>query len=69
MPAGDRIQVAGTVIELLDREACRVELANGHRAICRSLRGQPADFQIGDRVTLELHPADLSRGRITGRPS
>ncbi|HEY0256125.1 MAG TPA: translation initiation factor IF-1 [Candidatus Methylacidiphilales bacterium] len=66
MSARDSIEVKGTVIEVLDREAYRIELANGHRAIARAGREISATYQPGDTVLLSFHPYDLSRGRIVG---
>jgi len=62
MPARDNIQAQGTVTEVLKHGACRVELDNGHRCIARAPEG--AHLSMGDRVQLEFHPYDLSRGRI-----
>jgi translation initiation factor IF-1 len=67
MPPRDNIQTRGTVTEILKDGAYRVELANGHRCIARASREHRLDFtdlSLGDRVQLEFHPYDLSRGRI-----
>jgi len=64
MAMGNEIQARGTVVEDLKHGAYRVELANGHRCIARAPDG--ADLSTGDRVQLEFHPYDLSRGRIVG---
>ena len=68
MPARDNTsRLKGTVIEVLKEGAYRVELANGHRCIARASRDDRSDFlklSTGDRVQLEFHPYDLSRGRI-----
>lgn len=64
MPARDSIEVKGTIIEVLDREAYRIELANGHRAIGRAGKEISSAYQTGDTVLLSFHPYDLSRGRI-----
>jgi translation initiation factor IF-1 len=58
----NQIQARGTVTEVLKHGAYRVELANGHRCIARAPDG--AHLSAGDRVQLEFHPYDLSRGRI-----
>jgi len=60
----NQIQARGTVVEVLKRGAYRVELANGHRCIARSLSLDGAHLSLGDLVQLEFHPYDLSRGRI-----
>ena len=67
MPPRDNLQVKGTVIEVLKHGAYRVELANGHRCIARASGEHRLNFIRlfpGDRVQLEFHPYDLSRGRI-----
>jgi translation initiation factor IF-1 len=67
MANGNEIQARGTVVEDLKHGAYRVELANGHRCIARASRDDRLDFNDlapGDRVQLEFHPYDLSRGRI-----
>jgi translation initiation factor IF-1 len=55
------------VVEILKHGAYRVELANGHRCIARAsgeLRLNFVRLFPGDRVQIEFHPYDLSRGRI-----
>jgi len=55
------------VTEVLAHGAYRVELANGHRCIARASGEHRLNFirlSPGDRVQLEFHPYDLSRGRI-----
>jgi translation initiation factor IF-1 len=64
MPARDSIEAKGTIIEVLDREAYRVELANGHRAIARAGKEISTPYRPGNTVLLAFHPYDLSRGRI-----
>ena len=69
MPARDSIEVKGTVIDVLKHGAYRVELANGHRFIAKTsgeARLKAVEFAPGDRVSVEFHPYDLSRGRIVG---
>ena len=66
-PPANEIQARGTVVEILQQGAFRVELANGHRCIARvSGEHRHKDIQLspGDPVQLEFHPYDLSRGRI-----
>ncbi len=70
MPEGDTIQVEGTVVELLPNTMFRVELANGHRLLAHISGKMRLNFiriLPGDRVTVEMSPYDLSKGRITFR--
>jgi translation initiation factor IF-1 len=62
----NQIRARGTVVEVLQRDAYRIELANGHRAIVRPGRKETASWVTGDSVEVEFHPYDLSRGRIVG---
>jgi translation initiation factor IF-1 len=67
MAAAQQIQAQGTVVEVLKHGAYRVALANGHRCIAKasgSVRLDFVKFSPGDKVSLEFHPYDLSRGRI-----
>ncbi len=68
----DAVEVEGTVVEPLPNASFRVELDNGHRVmayICGKMRRNGVYIRIlrGDRVTVELSPYDLTRGRITYR--
>lgn len=66
MPREACFKVEGIIVEVLPNMIFRVELKNRHRLIAhlaRSLRGQ-AQFNPGDRVTLQVTPFDLSSGRI-----
>ena len=60
----------GKVEELLRNSTFRVVLVNGH-SVLATIAGKMRKFRIrvlaGDRVTCELSPYDLSRGRITYR--
>ena len=64
------IELEGTVLEPLPNAMFRVELENGH-VILAHISGKMRMHYIrilpGDRVTVELSPYDLSRGRITYR--
>ena len=66
----DKIEVEGTVIELLPNTQFKVELDNGHQVLAY-LSGRMRKYYIrillGDRVRVELTPYDLERGRITYR--
>ena len=64
------IQVEGTVVEPLPNASFRVELENGHRVLAHisgKMRMNFIKILPGDKVTVELSPYDLSRGRITYR--
>jgi translation initiation factor IF-1 len=70
MPKEDAIQVEGTVLETLPNAMFRVELENGHKVLAHisgKMRMHFIKILPGDRVTVELSPYDLSRGRITYR--
>ena len=70
MAKEDVIQVEGTVVETLPNAMFRVELDNGHRVLAHvsgKMRMHFIKILPGDRVTLELSPYDLTRGRITYR--
>ena len=70
MTKEEKIEVEGRVVEALPNAMFRVELENGHTALVH-LTGKMRKFRIkiilGDEVTVELSPYDLSRGRITFR--
>jgi translation initiation factor IF-1 len=68
--AKDAIEMQGTVTEVLPDTNFRVELENGHEVlayISGRMRKNYIRILEGDRVTVELSPYDLSRGRITYR--
>lgn len=70
MAKEDMIEVEGTVIESLPNTMFQVELAGGHRVLAHisgKLRMNFIKILPGDKVTLEMSPYDLSRGRITWR--
>jgi translation initiation factor IF-1 len=66
----EAIEVEGTVIEPLPNAMFQVKLDNDH-VVLAHISGKMRKFYIrilpGDRVTVELSPYDLSRGRITYR--
>ncbi|HKL20894.1 MAG TPA: translation initiation factor IF-1 [Tichowtungia sp.] len=70
MTKEEAIEVEGTVVEPLPNAMFRVELDNGH-VVLAHISGKMRKYYIrilpGDRVTVELSPYDLSRGRITYR--
>jgi len=62
------IRVMGTVVEKLPNAFFRVELQNGHEVIAHvsgKIRMRFIKVMSGDKVTVELSPYDLTRGRIT----
>jgi translation initiation factor IF-1 len=66
----DVIEVEGKVIEPLPNAMFRVELENGHKILAHvsgKIRMNYIKILPGDRVTVELSPYDLTRGRITYR--
>jgi len=66
----DVIEVEGTVIEALPNAMFQVELDNGHKVLAHisgKLRMNFIRILPGDKVTIELSPYDLTRGRITWR--
>ena len=70
MAKEDMIEVEGTVLETLPNAMFRVELANGHRVLAHlsgKMRMHFIKILPGDRVTVQLSPYDLNRGRITYR--
>jgi translation initiation factor IF-1 len=70
MAKEEAIEVEGTVIEPLPNAMFRVELPNGHRVLAHisgKMRMHFIRILPGDKVTVELSPYDLSRGRIVYR--
>jgi translation initiation factor IF-1 len=64
------VVVEGTVVETLPNAMFRIELEGGHKVLAH-VSGKMRMYYIkilpGDKVTVELSPYDLSRGRITYR--
>jgi translation initiation factor IF-1 len=70
MPKEDNIQMEGKVVETLPNTTFRVELDNGHVVLAHisgRMRKHYIRILTGDRVTVELTPYDLTKGRITYR--
>ena len=70
MPKEEAIEVEGVVIETLPNAMFRVELENGHRVlghISGKMRKHFIKILPGDKVSVELSPYDLTRGRIVYR--
>ena len=66
----DVIEIEGTVIEALPNANFQVELANGHKILAHvsgKLRMNYIRIVPGDKVTVEMSPYDLTKGRITWR--
>ena len=64
------IKVDGTILETLPNATFRVELENGHKVLAHvsgKMRMHFIKILPGDKVTIELSPYDLTRGRITYR--
>lgn len=70
MSKQDVIEVQGTVVEAYPNTMFKVELENGHEILAHisgKLRMHYIRILPGDKVTLELSPYDLTRGRIIWR--
>ena len=70
MAKEEAIQVEATVLEPLPNAMFRVELENGHNVLAHisgKMRMNFIRILPGDKVTVELSPYDLTRGRITYR--
>ncbi len=70
MSKDDAIQMDGKVVEALPNAMFRVELSNGYQIMAHisgKMRQNFIRIYPGDKVTVELSPYDLTRGRITWR--
>ena len=70
MAMEDCVEVEGTVVEPLPNAMFRVELENGHKVLAHvsgKMRMKFIRILPGDRVTIQLSPYDLTRGRIVWR--
>ena len=70
MSKEDVIELEGTVVESLPNAMFQVELQNGHKILAHisgKLRMNFIRILPGDKVTIEMSPYDLTRGRITWR--
>jgi len=66
----DVLELEGTVVETLPNAMFKVELENGHQILAHisgKLRMNFIKILPGDKVTIEMSPYDLTRGRITWR--
>ena len=70
MAKEDVLEVEGTVLEALPNAMFQVELENGHKILAHlsgKLRMHYIRILPGDKVTVEISPYDLTKGRITWR--
>jgi translation initiation factor IF-1 len=70
MAREDLIEFNGVVVEVLPNTMFRVELQNGHKIIAYTsgrMRKNKIRILAGDKVTVEMTPYDLAKGRITFR--
>lgn len=70
MAKDDVIEIEGTVVETLPNAMFKVKLENGHEVLAHvsgKIRMHYIRILPGDKVTVELSPYDLTRGRITYR--
>ena len=70
MSKDDVIEMEGKVVEALPNAMFQVELPNGHQILAHisgKMRMNFIRIYPGDKVTIELSPYDLTRGRITWR--
>ncbi|EFU67874.1 MULTISPECIES: translation initiation factor IF-1 [Aggregatibacter] len=70
MAKEDSIEMQGTILETLPNTMFRVELENGHVVIAHisgKMRKNYIRILTGDKVTVEMTPYDLSKGRIVFR--
>lgn len=70
MAKEDVIEIEGTVLETLPNAMFKVELENGHEILAHvsgKIRMNYIRILPGDKVTVEMSPYDLTRGRITYR--
>jgi translation initiation factor IF-1 len=70
MSKEDQIEAEGTIVEPLPNATFRVELANGHKILAHvsgKMRMNFIRLLPGDKVTVQLSPYDLSKGRIIYR--
>lgn len=70
MAKQDVIELEGTVLDTLPNAMFKVEIENGHEILAHvsgKIRMNYIRILPGDKVTVEMSPYDLSRGRITYR--
>ena len=70
LPKEENIEIEGVVVESLPNAMFRVELENGHKILAHisgKMRMHYIRILPGDKVTVDMSPYDLTRGRITYR--
>ncbi|NLG52456.1 MAG: translation initiation factor IF-1 [Clostridiales bacterium] len=70
MAKDDVIELEGTVVEALPNAMFHVDIGNGHKILAHisgKLRMNFIRILPGDKVTIQMSPYDLTRGRITWR--
>jgi len=70
MPSDDVIEAMGLVVKVLPATMYNVRLENGHEVLAHisgKMRKHFIKITTGDKVTIEISPYDLSKGRITFR--
>ena len=70
MAKSDRIEVEGVVVDSMPNTTFKVDIGNGHTILAHisgKLRMNFIRILPGDKVTVEMSPYDLTRGRITWR--
>lgn len=70
MPKEELLQLDGQVVEVLPNAMFRVKLENGHLLLATingRMRKNNINVSMNDRVTVEISPYDLNKGRITYR--
>ena len=70
MAKSDMIEVEGVVVEAITNTKFQVDIGNGHTILAHisgKLRMNFIRILPGDKVTVEMSPYDLTRGRITWR--
>ncbi|MBO4468166.1 MAG: translation initiation factor IF-1 [Clostridia bacterium] len=70
MSKSDMIEIEGTVVEAMPNAMFKVEIQGGHQILAHisgKLRMNFIRILPGDKVTVEMSPYDLSKGRITWR--
>lgn len=69
MSKADVIEVEGVVVEKLPNAFFKVELENGHQILATTAENFVCYIRIlpGDKVTIEMSPYDLTKGRIIWR--
>ena len=70
MAKSDMIEAEGTVVEAMPNTTFQVDIGNGHTILAHisgKLRMNFIRILPGDKVTVEMSPYDLTRGRITWR--